>query len=209
MISAWDCSLEDIQFFRDMYHLEIDCQIVHDSIHDRKGWTREYALARDGKVVGYGSVAVAGPWTGKPTLYEFYVVPNQRLRAFDLFRTLLEVSGAVSMEVQSNDPLITVMLHAFAREVISESIVFHDKLVTSLVVPGATFRMPTADEEPELSDKQRKYRGIIEVEGGIAARGGVLFHYNRPYGDIYMEVDEPSQKRAWLVHRPGAKTCLL
>jgi len=27
----------------------------------------------------------------------------------------------------------------------------------------------------------------VEVEREVAATGGILFHYNRPYGDIYME----------------------
>src|ERR1022692_3123677 len=40
----------------------MNCQIVHDSIHRRPGWTREYALELDGATVGFGSVAIAGPW---------------------------------------------------------------------------------------------------------------------------------------------------
>ena len=194
-VTARESSLEAIQVLRDMYREEMNCQIVHDSIHERRGWTREYELTLDGTVVGYGSIAVAGPWKEKPTVYEFYVVPDHQLRVFDLFRALLEASEAVSIEVQSNDSLITVMLHTFARDVVSEAIVFHDKLLTSLVLPDAVFRIPTPDEEPDLTDEQRTYRGVIEVDGQIAAKGGVLFHYNRPYGDIYMDVDEPFRRR--------------
>jgi GNAT superfamily N-acetyltransferase len=180
-----------------MYRVEMNCQIIHDSIHERKGWTREYALELDDTVVGYGSVAVAGPWNGKPTVYEFYVLPTQQLRVFDLFRALLEASAAVSIEVQSNAPLITVMLHTFAREVESESIIFHDKLLTSLVLSGAIFRTATAAEETDLTEEQRKYRGVIEIDGEIAAKCGVLFHYNRPYGDIYMDVEQPYRRRGF------------
>ena len=36
---------------------------------------------------------------------------------------------------------------------------------------------------------------VVEVEGKIAATGGMLFHYNRPYGDIYMEVSEAFRRR--------------
>jgi len=197
MISVSETNLEAIQFLRDMYRVEMNCQIVHDSIHERRGWTREYALALNGAVVGYGSVAVAGPWSGKPTVYEFYVVPTQRLRVFDLFRALLEASAAVSIEVQSNAPLITVMLHTLARDVVSESIIFHDLQLTSLVLSDATFRTATAAEETDLTEEQRKYRGVIEIDGEIAAKGGVLFHYNRPYGDIYMDVEEPYRRRGF------------
>jgi GNAT superfamily N-acetyltransferase len=193
-ISASESSLESIRRWRDMYRLEMSCQIIHDSIHDRPGWTREYLLALAGTPVGYGSVAVAGPWLGKPTVYEFYVVPNQRLRLFDLFRALLAASGAVSIEVQSNDVLATVMLHAFTSQVTSESILFHDKLLTSLQ-PGAVFRMPTASEAPDVPAEHLKWRGVIEVDGQIAGNGGILFHYNRPYGDIYMDVVEPFRRR--------------
>jgi len=30
----------------------------------------------------------------------------------------------------------------------------------------------------------------IESDGGIIASGGLLFHYNPPYGDVFMEVEE-------------------
>ena len=37
--------------------------------------------------------------------------------------------------------------------------------------------------------------GCWRLKAKIAATGGILFHYNRPYGDIYMEVAEPFRKR--------------
>src|SRR5205814_2532017 len=100
------------------------CQIVHDSIHDRRGWTDEYMLFVAETQVGYGSVAVGGPWKGTPTVYQFYVVPDQRLRLFELFRALLGACGAVDIVVQSNDVLATTMLHTFGGPVTSESILF-------------------------------------------------------------------------------------
>jgi len=196
-ISTQECALAVIQSLRDLYREEMNCQIVHDSIHERRGWTREYALAIDGAVVGYGSVAVAGPWKDKPALYEYYVVPDRRSHVFDLFRALLPACGAVSMEVQSNDALTTNMLHAFARDVVSEAIVFHDKLETRLQVPGVTVRMPTEAESPDLCEGERVWRRVIGVDGQIAANGGVLFHYNHPYGDIYMDVEEPFRRRGY------------
>ncbi len=47
------------------------------------------------------------------------------------FRALLVASRAPSIEVQSNDGLATVMLHAFAPHVTSEAILFHDKVTTT------------------------------------------------------------------------------
>ena len=188
--SAKATTLEDIVLWRDMYRLEMACQIVHDSIHERPGWTDEFMLFAAGTPVGYGSVAVGGPWKRTPTAYEFYVVPHQRLHLFELFRALLKASGAVSVEVQSNDVLATTMLHTFAGSAVSESVLFHDKVSTSHQPLGAAFRQPTAKEALDVPENQLRWHGVVEVEGQVAASGGILFHYNRPYGDIYMETTE-------------------
>jgi hypothetical protein len=44
------------------YRQELDCQIVHDSIHTRDGWTLTYTCTIGGAVAGFGSVAISGPW---------------------------------------------------------------------------------------------------------------------------------------------------
>src|SRR5262245_43490774 len=185
----------DVRPWRDMYRAEMSCQIIHDSIHSRTGWTQEYVLAAGSTTVGYGSVAVGGPWLGKPTVYEFYILPSHRLHAFELFRALLTVSGAAMINVQSNDPLITVMLHTFGENITNESVLFHDQLTTALSPVGALFRGATAAEVADVPGDQLKWYGVVEVEGTVAATGGILFHYNRPYGDIYMDVAEPFRRR--------------
>jgi hypothetical protein len=72
----------------------MNCPIVHDSIHRRAGWTNTYVLSLDDTSAGFGSVAIGGPWTGKPTIFEFYALPAQRGRAFQLFELSLDASGA-------------------------------------------------------------------------------------------------------------------
>jgi GNAT superfamily N-acetyltransferase len=196
-ISAKTTSFSDIILWRDMYRVEMGCQIIHDSIHERHGWTDEYMLFVDDVAVGYGSIAVGGPWKQAPTAYEFYVVPHQRLQLFELFRAVLDASRAVSIEVQSNDVMSTAMLHTFAGPVASESILFEDKVRTSHCPSAARFREPTATEEPDVPGDQLRWRGVVEVEGKVAARGGILFHYNRPYGDIFMETAEPFRRRGF------------
>ena len=194
-LSAKAAAARDVLPWRDMYRLEMNCQIIHDSIHNRSGWTQEYILFAGGAQVGYGSLAVGGPWLGKPTVYEFYVLPDHRLQAFEVFRTLLAASRAVMIYVQTNDPLITVMLHTFAHDVTTESVLFHDKLTTALLPAGATFRGATPAEVPDVPLDHLKWYGVVEVEGEVAATGGILFHYNRPFGDIYMDVAEPFRRR--------------
>lgn len=198
--------LDEIAPFREQYRKEMNCQIIHDSIHGRPGWTREYALVLGGTLAGYGSVAVGGPWQENPALYEFYVVPEHRMCIFDLFGSLLAVCGAKIIETQSNDRLLPVMLHTFGRNLRAESILFEDAFKTQHEPSGAEFRAATADDTEAL----RSYAlddgagWVVTVNGQIAGAGGVLYHYNWPYGDVYMKIAEPFRRRglgAYLVQQ--------
>lgn len=185
----------EIKDWRESYRREMNCQIIHDSIHGRPGWTQEYVLVLADAPVGYGSLAIGGPWREHPSLYEVYIDPPSRVRTFDLVEAVLEASQASRIEVQSNDRLGEVIVHSFARDVRSESILFEDAGETGHRVAGAVYRAATAEEAPDVTDDQRRWRGVIELDGEVAAMGGVLFHYNPPYGDIYMEVLEPYRRR--------------
>lgn len=188
-------TVDSIAGWRDMYREEMACQVIHDSIHARPGWTDEYLLRHDGAPVGYGSVAVAGPWSEAHAIYEFYVVPEARRRLFPLFEALMVASRATHIEVQSNDVLGLVMCLAFAGSVTTEAILFHDRFTTTLQPEGATFRTPRSGELGDISASQEPWHGVVEVEGEVAASGGILFHYNRPYSDIYMQVAERFRRR--------------
>jgi hypothetical protein len=122
-------------------------QIVHDSIHRRDGWTKTYILSINGVIAGFGSIAIAGPWKDKPSIFEFYVLPEHRARGFDLFEALLTASGARFMKIQSSDVLLNVMLHTYARDIWSEKIVFHDAITTALPASGGIVQRLTSDQE--------------------------------------------------------------
>lgn len=197
-------SAPEVLPLREHHREEMNCQIVHDSIHRRPGWTLTYQLELGGVVVGFGSVAIAGPWKDKPTLFEFYVLPEHRAKAFELFEALLAASSPQFMEIQSNDALLAVMFHTCARDIASEKIVFRDKLTTTLPANGATLRCTISKEEIQTQIEQRQGgpEWQMELDGQVIGNGGILFHYNVPYGDIYMEVAEPFRRRgfgAWLV----------
>ena len=182
---------------RDAQRRELNCQITHDSIHSRPGWSQSWLFENAGKTVGFGSIAIAGPWKGQPTIFEFYVLPEFRSRAFDLFELLLAESGSRRLEVQTCDALLTVMLHTYARDVVSESIVFRDEITTALDAPVVTLRAKTSEQEIRESIARRQGGGqwMLELDGTSVATGGILFHYNMPYGDIYMEVSESFRRR--------------
>jgi GNAT superfamily N-acetyltransferase len=132
-------------------------------------------------------------------VYEFYVVPQHRSRVFELFSVLLSASGAIAIETQSNDALLTVMLHTFAPRASSESVLFHDKLTSSYSPAGAKVRRATLEDAAQVvsRDLDSDAHWIVEVEGEIAGTGDILFHYNRPYGDIYMKTAEPFRRRGF------------
>ena len=196
-MKAQRVELREIEGMRDMYRQEMNCQIIHDSIHVRPGWTHEYLLTHGDAKVGYASVAVAGPWQTDPALYEYFVLPKQRGHMFDLFITLLKSSGTTAIETQSNDPILTVMLHTFCGSVTSEAILFHDRLTTAHTIPHAVFRGTTPDDAAHLAqqDLDSDAKWLVELGGIVAAAGGILFHYNRPYGDIYMKVGDSFRRR--------------
>ena len=189
--------LDEVLPLRELYRQEMNCQIVHDSL-PRRGFGELFLVRCDGRVAGYGFVM---GYQGEPKdlIREFYVLPAYRGRALAMFRRLIETSNARRIEVQSNDVLLTLMLYDCAREITSDRIVFHDALMTNLSVPGTTFRpVAVADRERIF---EHKVEGVgdwlIEHQGSIVATGGILTHYNPPYGDLYMEVDEPWRRRGY------------
>ena len=60
-------SAQDVLPLRTRFREEMNCQIVHDSIHRRDGWTLCHVLNLGGVAAGFGSVAIGGPWKDKPT----------------------------------------------------------------------------------------------------------------------------------------------
>jgi GNAT superfamily N-acetyltransferase len=190
-------SAQKILPLRTRFREEMNCQIVKDSIHRRDGWTLSYLLEVGGTKAGFGSVAIAGPWKDKPTIIEFYLLPEYRVRAFDFFEVLLASSPALFFEAQSNDLMLTMMALTYGHDIVTESIVFHDQLATTHGAGGAMLRSLTAAEEVCACIERRQGGGewVLELDGNQVAKGGILFHYNRPYGDIYMDVNEQFRQR--------------
>ena len=187
----------EVLALRELHRAEMGCQIILDSWHGR-GWVDCYLLRLDGRVAGYGLV---GGVRDEPreTVTEFYVLPVHRGRALPLFRRLIEASRAKAVEAQSNDILLTLMLYDCAERIESHVVLFHDALTTSLSVPGAVFREVGATDKERLASQglDTDARWLVEVDGGIVAVGGLLFHYNPPYGDIFMEVAGPHRRRGY------------
>ena len=57
----------------------------------------------------------------------------------------------------------------------------------------------TADDAAEIAARRLDggAKWLLQLDGDIAGTGGILYHYNRPYGDVFMEIAEPFAAGAW------------
>ncbi|MFN0149539.1 MAG: GNAT family N-acetyltransferase [bacterium] len=127
---------------------------------------------------------------------KFYVRPACRGLALPLFRRLLAASSARWIEAQTNDALLSLMLHDCADALTSEIVLFSDAITTTLPAPGATLRAVTDADRARAFPHTTEPVGDwgLERDGELVATGGILFHYNPPYGDIFMEVAQAHQR---------------
>ncbi|HWD41344.1 MAG TPA: GNAT family N-acetyltransferase [Fimbriimonas sp.] len=171
---------------RELYRHESNCQLIRDSLLSR-GFGRAYLILVDGRTGGYGAV-----WTKhyENRLGEFYVMPHLRRHALPMVRELVAVSGATQMEAQTNLPLSLAMLYDCAENIQTENFLFQDRMFSCLSCPGTTFR-PAGPEDK--TDSQ----WVLEKRGALVASGGVLTHYNPPFGDLYMEVVEDARGQGY------------
>ena len=101
------------------------------------------------------------------------------------------------METQSNDTILTNMLLTFSKNVASESILYQDQTTTSYSLPNVQIRQAIASDAEVTAalglDSDAGW--VLVMQGSIVAAGDILYHYNRPFGDIYMAVAEPFRKQ--------------
>jgi GNAT superfamily N-acetyltransferase len=194
--TATRADLATLRPWRTAYLAALAAQAVRDALHARPGWSEEYRLAWGGAPVGYGSVAVAGPWAGDPAVYELWVDPAARPHLRALVRALAAASGARAVTLQSNAPLATAVLDATADDVRCEKVLWADARTTALAVPGARVRGATAaDALPDVRPHELPRHAVVELGGAAAGYGGVMTHYNAPYGDVCLEVAPPFRRR--------------
>jgi GNAT superfamily N-acetyltransferase len=89
------------------------------------------------------------------------------------------------------------MLYDCAGKIESDTVLFQDAFTTNLTVPSVTFRRIAESDSMFPHKVEPEGEWMIEVGREVAATGGILFHYNVPYGDIYMEVAEPFRRRGY------------
>ncbi len=194
-IEVLPVNFDDVFPFRELYRHEMHCQIIHDSL-PRRGFGNLSLPQQCGRVAGYGFV-MGYQDEPKDMVREFYVLPSGRGDSRQLFRALVKASQAKRICAQTNDPLLSLMLYDHATEITTEAILFHDAMTTNMHVASAHFRAMTDADKQRSFGHQCEPEGdwVLEFEGAIVATGGFLTHYNPPYGDLYMEVQETYRRR--------------
>ena len=176
----------EVEAMRGLYRHDANCQIIHDSALSR-GIADPYLILVNGRIAGYGGV-----WNkyDPGRVMEFWVLPSLRSSAGAIFCELLAASGATHVEAQTNMALMLTMLYDFATNIVEENILFEDAFTSSLDCPAVLRRATPADG---LSDGQ----WVLDADRAVVAAGGILFHYNPPFGDIYMDVPEHARRQGY------------
>ena len=219
MAARWAASrvsADAVASLRDRYCEETGGQVLHYSFYIREGWVACYALHRVGEApehsVGYCAVVEAGPWEGKPAVFQFWVSPSDRMATFALFEVACEAAGAVGVATQLNAPLLPALMHAYCVQVTTESIVFEDQHpALRLEAPEGGSQLRSLTSSDDTASAMAKGRGGCEFslhagDGPTVATGGISFHYNPvrpggpPYGDIYYEV--AVDRRGQVIKKP-------
>jgi len=187
--------VNDITPLRELYRQEMNCQIVHDSF-PRRGFSDPYLIRVEGRIAGYGLVANKHY---PDTVNEFHTLPAHRAAALPMFRHLLQASQATKIRAQSNDRSLLLMLYDCAADITSDAILFEDAFTTQLTCPTGILRKITDADKERLFEHKHEPDGdwLIESDGVAVATGGALFHYNPPYGDLFMEVHESYRRRGF------------
>lgn len=197
-IRAHRASVADVRPFRERHRAEMSCQIVHDSLHER-GFTHPWLLSLGGRSVGYGTVVGFGD-DPKETVDEFFIEASARGAAERLFAAFVDASSATAVQAQTNDPLLLLMLLDFTEEIHRDRILFDDGFTTVLTPNGTRFRGVEEDDGERLFDGRPVSEAgdwLLERDGEVVAVGGVMDHYNPPWGDLYMAVTEAHRRRGY------------
>ena len=74
---------------------------------------------------------------------------------------------------------------------------FRDELTTSLAVQGAALKRVTSEKESVCCFQERagKSEWTLELNAKAVGSGALLFHYNHPYCDVAMEINEEYRRR--------------
>jgi len=174
---------------------EQSCQIRYDSCHWR-GWADHYALKLSEQIIGYGAIKGLEDLEDRDTIFEIFILPHFRSLSLKCMLALVDSCGAQYMEAQTNDRLTTALVYHFCHEITSDVILFEDSVQTVFPGRGTIFRrrLPTDFVFGKQEDIDEY---VLLLEDEVIAAGGFLRHYNEPFADLYMEVDQSYRRQGF------------
>jgi GNAT superfamily N-acetyltransferase len=192
-VGASRTNLARILPLRAQFLQENNFQIRYNACHER-GWTDSYVLTSEDVEIGYGSIK-GQELADRDTVFEFFVIPPFRARASRCFAELLSMSSARLIECQSNDHLLAAMLFEFARNINADVFLFEGHAPANHECPGGIFRKRRDNDRifDHLVEPVGEY--VVELDGKVVATGGFLSHYNKPFVDLYMEVEANHRRK--------------
>jgi len=193
-LDAIKTTLSQILPLREIFLQENNFQIRYNACHERN-WTDSYLLQADGMAIGYGSIKGKEEIIHRDTVFEFFVLPSFIKIASLLFKELLITSNARFIECQTNQDLIYKMTMEYAEGLYSDTMLFEDDHCSALTAPGFIFRQKRTDDIIFKHHVEPEGDWVLEKNGDIVATGGFLLHYNKPFADVYMEVDPDWRQR--------------
>ena len=188
--------LENILYLRDLFLQENNFQIRYNARHER-GWTDSYLITYNGQNIGYGSVAGFENHTDRNDVFEFYIIPTFRRLAPVAFIELLQASKSIYMECQTNDVLLTQLVYEYGQNIKTGTVLLGEHTTTALSANNAIFRKRT--DADTLFEHKAEPEGayVLELNNRVIATGDFLLHYNIPFADLYMEVEESYCKQGY------------
>ena len=187
-------SLKEILYLRNLFLQENNFQIRYNACHER-GWTDSYLFNFNSETIGYGSVKGKENLDARDTVFEFYLIPSFRNLSKSFFLELINISKASFIECQSNDLLLTSILYQHVQDINSDVILFEENYSSVMKSDIALFRKRHDNDVIFEHKSEPVGEFVLEVNERVVATGGILLHYNIPFADLYMEVEEIHRKK--------------
>jgi GNAT superfamily N-acetyltransferase len=194
ILKVFQTELKEILPLRNLFLQENNFQIRYNACHER-GWTDSYIITYNEAKIGYGSIKGNENLTDRDTVFEFYVIPSFRNISSLVFSELLHSSKATFIECQTNNLLLTSLMYQYAQNIQPNVILFKDQLNTGLTIDGINCRRRNDEDMifEHFSEPVGDYVAVLNNE--VIATGGFLLHYNKPFADLYMEVNKDHRRK--------------
>ncbi len=184
--------LTEIQAFRVLFLEESNFQFIYNKCHSY-GWADTYVFTLDDVKIGYGAVWGKDKREERDAIFEFHIIKPYRKLAHVFFSKLHKTSGALFIECQSNDALLSSLLFEHAINIYSEAILFEDDFQTDFAISGLILEKKIKDKDTH--NDAREY--ILKQNDVVVATGGLMLNYNMPYADLYYEVNENHRQKGF------------